>query len=92
RPMRLARGEIDLKMGNGERVVIMARVNAVGNSLGVRRELAEGIRNNESRSSLGIGPGLDDAVGPHWEFARRFAKEIRKLAGSTPGDHRKKIG
>ncbi|RZS07442.1 hypothetical protein BHM03_00038309 [Ensete ventricosum] len=90
-------------MDNGERVVIMARVDAVGNSLGVRRELAEGIRSllgwrkglqpdNGSRSSLGIGPGLDDAVGPHWEFARRFAKEIRKLARSTPGDHRKKIG
>ncbi|RWW23166.1 hypothetical protein GW17_00012602 [Ensete ventricosum] len=47
---------------------------------------------NEPRSSLGIGPGLDDAVGPRREFARRFTKGIGKLAGSTPGDHRKKIG
>ncbi|RWW26077.1 hypothetical protein BHE74_00041398 [Ensete ventricosum] len=25
-------------------------------------------------------------------FARRFAEDIRKLAGNTPGDHRKKTG
>ncbi|RRT50011.1 hypothetical protein B296_00009880 [Ensete ventricosum] len=47
---------------------------------------------NGPRSSLGIGPGLEDAVGPCWEFARRFAKGIGKLAGSTLGDHRKKTG
>ncbi|RRT35078.1 hypothetical protein B296_00021294 [Ensete ventricosum] len=42
-------------------------------------------QDNEPRSSLGIGPGLDDAVGPRREFARRFTEGIRKLAGSTPG-------
>ncbi|RRT50159.1 hypothetical protein B296_00032303 [Ensete ventricosum] len=42
------------------------------------------------RSSLGIGPGSDDAVGFRREFARRFAEGIGKLAGNTPGDHRKK--
>ncbi|RRT61009.1 hypothetical protein B296_00035021 [Ensete ventricosum] len=47
---------------------------------------------NGPRSSLGIGLGLDDAVGPRREFTRRFAKGIRKLAGSTPGDHWKKTG
>ncbi|RWW77410.1 hypothetical protein BHE74_00014434 [Ensete ventricosum] len=29
-------------------------------------------------------------VGPHEEFARRFAEGIGKLAWSTLGDHRKK--
>ncbi|RWV86439.1 hypothetical protein GW17_00051668 [Ensete ventricosum] len=45
---------------------------------------------NEPRSSLGIGPGSDDAVGPRREFARRFAEGIRKLVGNTPRDRRKK--
>ncbi|RWV95882.1 hypothetical protein GW17_00041449 [Ensete ventricosum] len=44
------------------------------------------------RSSLCIGLGLDDAVGPHREFARRFTEGIRKLTGSIPEDHRKKTG
>ncbi|RZR89307.1 hypothetical protein BHM03_00016999 [Ensete ventricosum] len=43
------------------------------------------------RSSLGIGPGSNDTVGPHWEFATRFTKVIGKLAGNTPGDRRKKV-
>ncbi|RWW44286.1 hypothetical protein BHE74_00049963 [Ensete ventricosum] len=47
---------------------------------------------NGPRSSLVIELGLDDVVGPRWEFARRFAEGIGKLAGSTPGDHRKKTG
>ncbi|RZS27889.1 hypothetical protein BHM03_00061422 [Ensete ventricosum] len=38
---------------------------------------------NEPRSSLGIGLGLDDVVGPRREFARRFAKRIGKLTRST---------
>ncbi|RWV95480.1 hypothetical protein GW17_00041891 [Ensete ventricosum] len=42
------------------------------------------------RSSLGIGPGSDDAVGPRQEFARRFTEGIGKLARNTLGDHRKK--
>ncbi|RWW41597.1 hypothetical protein BHE74_00052906, partial [Ensete ventricosum] len=41
------------------------------------------------RSSLGIGSGLDDAVEPRQEFARRFTERIGKLAGNTPGDRRK---
>ncbi|RWW40690.1 hypothetical protein BHE74_00053865, partial [Ensete ventricosum] len=45
---------------------------------------------NGPRSSLGIGPGLDNAVGPHRELARRFAEGIGKLAGSTSRNHRKK--
>ncbi|RWV84969.1 hypothetical protein GW17_00053278, partial [Ensete ventricosum] len=47
---------------------------------------------DEPRTSLSIEPGLDDAVGPYWEFARRFAEGIGKLVGSTSGDHRKKTG
>ncbi|RWW08770.1 hypothetical protein GW17_00027772 [Ensete ventricosum] len=42
------------------------------------------------RSSLGITPGSDDAVGPRREFARRFAEGIGKLARNTPRDRRKK--
>ncbi|RWV94534.1 hypothetical protein GW17_00042918 [Ensete ventricosum] len=42
------------------------------------------------RSSLGIGPGLNDAVEPRKEFARRFVEGIGKLTENTPGDHRKK--
>ncbi|RZR99596.1 hypothetical protein BHM03_00029175 [Ensete ventricosum] len=42
------------------------------------------------RLSLSIGPGSDDVVEPHRELARRFAERIGKLAGNTPGDHRKK--
>ncbi|RZS00838.1 hypothetical protein BHM03_00030619, partial [Ensete ventricosum] len=44
------------------------------------------------RSSLGIEPDLDNAVGPRREFGRRFAEGIGKLAGSTPRDYRKKTG
>ncbi|RRT31486.1 hypothetical protein B296_00050978, partial [Ensete ventricosum] len=40
--------------------------------------------------NLGIGPGSDDVVGPHREFARRFAEGVEKLAGNTLGDYRKK--
>ncbi|RZS01113.1 hypothetical protein BHM03_00030916 [Ensete ventricosum] len=42
------------------------------------------------RSSLGIEPGSDDAMGSRWEFARRFTEGIGKLARNTLGDHRKK--
>ncbi|RRT32013.1 hypothetical protein B296_00032581 [Ensete ventricosum] len=45
---------------------------------------------NGPRSSLGIGPSLDDAMGPRQEFAMRFAEGIGKLTESTLGDHRKK--
>ncbi|RRT72568.1 hypothetical protein B296_00002668 [Ensete ventricosum] len=47
---------------------------------------------NEPRSSLGIRPGLDDAVGPRREFFRRFAEGIGKLARSMSKNHRKKTG
>ncbi|RRT52593.1 hypothetical protein B296_00040098 [Ensete ventricosum] len=49
-------------------------------------------KDNGPRLSLGIRPGLDDVVGPRREFARRFTEEIKKLVGSTPGDHRKNTG
>ncbi|RZS24537.1 hypothetical protein BHM03_00057616 [Ensete ventricosum] len=42
------------------------------------------------RSSLGIKLGSDDEVGPHREFARRFAKGNGKLVGNTLGDRQKK--
>ncbi|RRT31433.1 hypothetical protein B296_00055403 [Ensete ventricosum] len=42
------------------------------------------------RSSLGIGPGSDVAVGFRREFARRFVEGIGKLAENTPGDRQKK--
>ncbi|RZS05319.1 hypothetical protein BHM03_00035806 [Ensete ventricosum] len=42
------------------------------------------------RSSLGIEPGSDDAVGPRREFARRFIEGIEKLARNMLRDHRKK--
>ncbi|RRT60002.1 hypothetical protein B296_00004019 [Ensete ventricosum] len=38
--------------------------------------------NNGPRSSLGIGPSLDDAVGFRREFARRFTEGIEKLLGT----------
>ncbi|RZR89927.1 hypothetical protein BHM03_00017736 [Ensete ventricosum] len=37
-----------------------------------------------------LGWRSDDAVGPRWEFARRFSEGIGKLAGNTPGDCQKK--
>ncbi|RWW35558.1 hypothetical protein BHE74_00059502 [Ensete ventricosum] len=42
------------------------------------------------RLSLGIGPGSDDVMGPHWEFARKFTEGIEKLTGNTLRDHWKK--
>ncbi|RZS20033.1 hypothetical protein BHM03_00052509 [Ensete ventricosum] len=33
---------------------------------------------------------LDDAKGARWEFARRFAEGIWKLARNTSGDHQRK--
>ncbi|RZR83099.1 hypothetical protein BHM03_00009642 [Ensete ventricosum] len=47
---------------------------------------------NGPRSSLGISPGSDDAVGFCREFARRFTERIGKLAGNTLGDHREMTG
>ncbi|RWW03881.1 hypothetical protein GW17_00032924 [Ensete ventricosum] len=42
------------------------------------------------RSSLGIRPGSDDAVGSRREFAKRFTEGIEKLVGNLNGDHREK--
>ncbi|RWV91640.1 hypothetical protein GW17_00046067 [Ensete ventricosum] len=53
----------------------------------IELQLADG-----PRSSLGIGLGLDDAVGFRREFARRFIEGIGKLARNTPRDHREKTG
>ncbi|RWW14785.1 hypothetical protein BHE74_00045183 [Ensete ventricosum] len=47
---------------------------------------------NGPRSSFGIGPGLDDVVGPRREFATRFIEGIGKFIRSMLGDHRKKTG
>ncbi|RRT42968.1 hypothetical protein B296_00043405 [Ensete ventricosum] len=47
---------------------------------------------NGPRSSLGIGPGSDDAVGSRREFARKFVEGIGKLAGNMKGDHWEKTG
>ncbi|RWW59581.1 hypothetical protein BHE74_00033477 [Ensete ventricosum] len=38
------------------------------------------------------GQGSDDVVGYRWEFVRRFAEGIIKLAGNMSGDRQKKIG
>ncbi|RWW46720.1 hypothetical protein BHE74_00047334, partial [Ensete ventricosum] len=56
-----------------------------------------GRRPRLARRLLGVAERLaesweDDAVGPHREFTRRFAKGIMKLAGNTMGDRRKKTG
>ncbi|RWV83255.1 hypothetical protein BHE74_00031025 [Ensete ventricosum] len=40
--------------------------------------------------ALASGQGLDDAVRARWEFARRFAEGIRKLAKNIPRNHRRK--
>ncbi|RWW44016.1 hypothetical protein BHE74_00050261 [Ensete ventricosum] len=40
------------------------------------------------RYSLGIQPSLDDTVGSHRKFARRFVEGIGKLAGNAKGDRR----
>ncbi|RRT33434.1 hypothetical protein B296_00058327 [Ensete ventricosum] len=71
----------------------MHRVNAVGNSPGVGRELAEGIG-----SLLGWRKGVRQKktetrrkiIKGSRKACREFAKGIGKLAGNTPGDRRKK--
>ncbi|RWV89173.1 hypothetical protein GW17_00048696 [Ensete ventricosum] len=47
---------------------------------------------NGPRSSLSNGSGFRRCSGISSKFARRFTEGIGKLAGNTPGDHRKKIG
>ncbi|RWW42443.1 hypothetical protein BHE74_00052012 [Ensete ventricosum] len=97
----------------------MHRIDAVGNSPGVYRELIVGIRSflgrlsgvaeklarrltmtgamelqpdDGPRSSLRIESGFGRCNGISPKFGRRFAKGIRKLAGNTLGDYRKKTG
>ncbi|RWW44295.1 hypothetical protein BHE74_00049956, partial [Ensete ventricosum] len=41
-------------------------------------------------SRLGIRLGSNDAIGPRWEFARRFAEGIEKLAKNILGDRWRK--
>ncbi|RWW63456.1 hypothetical protein BHE74_00029363 [Ensete ventricosum] len=73
----------------------MHRIDTVGNSPGVRRELAEGIRSlpgwrkgvlqkkTETRQKI---------VKDSRKACREFTEGIRKLAGNTLGDCRKKTG
>ncbi|RWW04599.1 hypothetical protein GW17_00032166 [Ensete ventricosum] len=73
----------------------MHRVNAVGNTLGVRRELTEGIgslpewrkgvRQKKTETHRKIIGGSRKAC------RERFAEGIEKLSGNTLGDRRKKI-
>ncbi|RRT31995.1 hypothetical protein B296_00057367 [Ensete ventricosum] len=80
---------------DGVREFARRRPRLVGRLSGVAERLAESLTTTGAielqpddgpRSSLGIGPGSDDAMGPRREFARRFVEEIEKLAGNTPGD------
>ncbi|RWW27841.1 hypothetical protein GW17_00007718 [Ensete ventricosum] len=65
------------------------RLECVGSSPRLSRACQDGA-NDVPRSSLGIGPSSDDAVGPRQEFIMRFTEGIRKLAGNTSGDRQKK--
>ncbi|RRT68888.1 hypothetical protein B296_00032601 [Ensete ventricosum] len=77
---------------DGVREFARRRLRLTGRLPRVAEKLVGSWYDDGPRSSLGIGLGLDDTLGPHREFARRFTEGIRKLAGSTPGDHRKKTG
>ncbi|RWV78478.1 hypothetical protein GW17_00060547 [Ensete ventricosum] len=73
----------------------MHRVDAVGNSPGVRRELAEGIGSllgwcNEVRQKK--IETHRKIIGGSRKAYREFAEGIGMLAGNTPGDRRKKTG
>ncbi|RWV77626.1 hypothetical protein GW17_00061518 [Ensete ventricosum] len=67
----------------------------VGNSSRVRRELAEGI-GSLPRWRKGVHQKKIEThrkiIQGSRKAYREFAKGIEKLAGSTPGDHRKKTG
>ncbi|RRT40324.1 hypothetical protein B296_00039864, partial [Ensete ventricosum] len=56
---------------------------------GVRQKKTETHRKiiGDSRKACRESGCSDDAVGSCQKFARRFAEEIRKLAGNTKGDH-----
>ncbi|RWV92814.1 hypothetical protein GW17_00044776 [Ensete ventricosum] len=73
----------------------MHRVDAVGNSLGVGRELTKGIK-----SLPGWRKGVrQKKTKTRWKIVggsrkacrERFTEGIGKLAGNTPGDRQKKI-
>ncbi|RWW62306.1 hypothetical protein BHE74_00030573, partial [Ensete ventricosum] len=86
------------KEGSNElaKVKSMHRVDAVGNSPGVRRELAEGIGSllgwcNEVRQKK-TETHRKIIGGNRKAYRERFAEGIGMLAGNTPGDRRKKTG
>ncbi|RWW08824.1 hypothetical protein GW17_00027714 [Ensete ventricosum] len=62
-------------------------------AVGLSRRVAEKpTRNDRPKSSLCIGLSFRRYNRILSEFAKRFTEGIRKLAGNTPGDHRKKAG
>ncbi|RZS24817.1 hypothetical protein BHM03_00057929 [Ensete ventricosum] len=71
----------------------MYRVDAVGNSSGVRRELAEGIE-SLPRWRKGVRQKKIEThqkiIGGSRKACWEFAEGIEKLVRNTPGDHRKK--
>ncbi|RWV89975.1 hypothetical protein GW17_00047856 [Ensete ventricosum] len=72
----------------------MHRVDAFGNSPGVCRKLAKGIRSlpgwrkgvRQKKTETHRNRGSDDAMGSRRKFARRFIEGIGKLAGNMKGD------
>ncbi|RWV99581.1 hypothetical protein GW17_00037505 [Ensete ventricosum] len=72
----------------------MHRVDAVGNSLGVCRELAEDI-GSLPRWHMGVRQKNIETcrkiIGGSQKVCREFAEGIEKLVGNTPGDCKKKI-
>ncbi|RZR93381.1 hypothetical protein BHM03_00021875 [Ensete ventricosum] len=74
---------------DGAREFAGRRRRLVGRLSGVAERL---VGNDGLRSSLDIGPSSDDAVGPHWEFARRSAEGNKSSLGTrrvSPEEDRK---
>ncbi|RRT76546.1 hypothetical protein B296_00019796 [Ensete ventricosum] len=73
----------------------MHQVEVVGNSLGVRRELVEGIGSLPGWR-MGVRQKKTETyrkiIGDSRKAYREFTEGIGKLAGNTLGDHRKKTG
>ncbi|RZS23291.1 hypothetical protein BHM03_00056196 [Ensete ventricosum] len=78
---------------------VAGKLIGIGNSLGVRQKLAEGIeglpgwckgvcqKKIETHQKIVGGSRKACRDGFRLEFARRFTEGIGKLAGNTPGDH-----
>ncbi|RWV85438.1 hypothetical protein GW17_00052771 [Ensete ventricosum] len=78
---------------------VAGKLIGIGNSLGVRRKLTEGIeglpgwckgvcqKKIETHQKIVGGSRKAYRDGFRREFARRFTEGIGKLAGNTPGDH-----